>query len=81
MINGTCWQETRQVTTWIGLDGIPWSKSEITRQIEDVMYKVVDIFEQGKNIIHKESSSLPDEKKLEQFKKIWAQKWSNQYNK
>ena len=39
--------------------------------------KTVDIFQSGKNIGHKVTHSLEDEKELDQFHRNWTKNWSN----
>ena len=71
---------TREFKTWVDLDGISWTKSELIRRVgnEGMFSKTVDHFEDGTNIYHKVTHSLNDEKELEQFHQNWTKNWSNQ---
>lgn len=70
---------TREFKTWIGLSGITLTKSEVIRRVgnEGMFSKTVDIFQNGKNIGHKVTHSLEDEKELDQFHRNWTKNWSN----
>ena len=67
---------TKEVKTWTGLDGIPWTKSKVTRRTgSGEKTKVIDIFENGRNVHHIETSTLNDQKEIEQFNRVWARNW------
>ena len=80
VIDKVDFQMTREFKTWIGLSGITLTKSEVIRRVgnEGMFSKTVDIFQNGKNIGHKVTHSLEDEKELEQFHRYWTKNWSNQ---
>ena len=67
---------TREFKTWVDMDGISWTKSELIRRVgnEGMFSKTVDHFEGGTNIYHKVTHSLNDEKELEQFHRNWTKK-------
>ena len=59
--------------------GKTWKREEIVRGLRDnsLWHKVVDIFIDGQNAYHHESSSLEDTE-LVQFKKLWIKNFDHQ---
>lgn len=74
---GVNYRETRQVKNLVGIDNETWTRITIIRRIGDegMMSKVIDIFENSKNVWHEETSTLADENELEQFNRTWIQAW------
>ena len=60
--------------------GKKWTKIVVIRKLdkENIWYEVQDVFEDGKNIFHKETSSL-DGKSLDNLKKLWVKNFDNYY--
>ena len=75
VIDGEMWHMTKEIKTWIDLDGIPWTKSKTTRRVESDKTRVIDLFRDGCNINHIETSSLQSEAEVKQFNRRWAKNW------
>lgn len=74
------YREVREDRHLKGLDEETWSRVQVIRYIGDegMMAKVVDIFQDGKNVWHKETSSLRDEAELDQFNRTWINAWKQE---
>ena len=79
IIDKVNFQMSREFKTWVYLDGNTLTKSEVIRRVgnEGMFSKMMDIFLNGKNIWHKVTHSLEDEKELDQFHRNWTKNWSN----
>ena len=79
IIDKVNFQMTREFKTRVYLDGMTLTISEVIRRVgnEGMFSKTVDIFQNGKNIGHKVTHSLEDEKELDQFHQNWTKNWSN----
>lgn len=60
--------------------GKNWKKIVIIRRLgqDDIWYKVQDVFEDGKNLFHKETSPL-DDTELAQLKSFWSKNFDKYY--
>ena len=60
--------------------GKKWKKIVVIRKLdkENIWYKVQDVFEDGKNLFHKETSPL-DDTELAQLKSFWSKNFDKYY--
>ena len=61
--------------------GKKWKKTVVIRRLLDhagIWYKVQDVFEDGKNVFHKETSPQDDDT-LANLKKFWAKNFDKYY--
>ena len=60
--------------------GKKWKKIVVIRRLsqDDLWYKVQDVFEDGKNVFHKETSPLNDAT-LANLKKFWVKNFDKYY--
>ena len=60
--------------------GKKWKKIVVIRRLsqDDLWYKVQDVFEDGQNVFHKETSPLDDDT-LANLKKFWAKNFDKYY--
>ena len=60
--------------------GKKWKKIVVIRKLdkENIWYKVQDVFEDGKNVFHKETSPL-DDTELAQLKSFWSKNFDKYY--
>ena len=79
-IKGVKYHETRQDKKIVDVNDKVWRQVEIIRRIgmthEGMMSKIVDIYEDGLNVWHKETSPFLDEKELSQFHGTWAKNYN-----